>query len=124
MRYDALHERKRQLKALIHSNGWLLYCDHIERHGEPLFEFACENDLEGIVAKPRNSPYQFTEKHTYWMKLKNPNYSQAMGRDDLFAHRGRKAQDPTGLAARSLALKWNSNSDRRIDPAYSAQWRS
>src|SRR3954466_14099958 len=65
LRYDALHERKRQLKASIgRERGHLLYCDHIEKHGEKLFEFACENDLEGMVAKPKNSPYQFTETQT------------------------------------------------------------
>jgi bifunctional non-homologous end joining protein LigD len=85
LRFDGLHERKRQLKALIRSKHNLLYCDHVEEHGERLFEFACENDLEGIVAKPKNSPYQFTETQTYWRKVKNRDYSQQFGRDDLFA---------------------------------------
>ena len=94
LRFDGLHERKSRLKALIRSQGWLLYCDHIEQHGERLFEIACKNDLEGIVAKPKNSPYQFTERHTYWLKLKNPYYTQAMGRDDLFAPLGKKRPKP------------------------------
>lgn len=46
LRFDGLHERKRQLKALIQSGNRLLYCDHIEQHGERLFEFACKRDLE------------------------------------------------------------------------------
>jgi hypothetical protein len=41
--------------------------------------------LEGIVAKPKNSPYQFTETQRYWRKVKNRDYSQQLGRDDLFA---------------------------------------
>jgi ATP-dependent DNA ligase len=85
LRFDRLHERKRQLKALIRGTERLLYCDHIEQHGEKLFKFACENDLEGMVAKPRNSPYQFTQTQTYWLKVKNREYSQQFGRDDLFA---------------------------------------
>lgn len=89
VRYDGLHERKRQLKALIPSKRWLLYCDHVEEHGERLFEIVCNKDLEGIVCKPKKSPYQFTETKTYWLKLKNPYYTQAMGRDDLL-HRERK----------------------------------
>lgn len=84
LRFDGWHERKRQLKSLIHSKAWLLYCDHIEEHGERLFEIACQMDLEGIVAKPKNSPYQFSEAERCWLKLKNPNYTQALGRDDLF----------------------------------------
>lgn len=90
LRFDGLHERKRKLKTLIQSKGSLLYCDHIEEQGERLFEIVCQTDLEGIVCKPRNSPYQFTETHTYWLKLKNPYYTQAMGRDDLFAAPGKK----------------------------------
>jgi bifunctional non-homologous end joining protein LigD len=85
LRFDGLHERKRQLKAIIRRTERLLYCDHIEQHGEKLFEFACKNDLEGMVAKPRNSPYQFTQTQTYWLKVKNREYSQQFGRDDLFA---------------------------------------
>ena len=94
MRHDGLYERKWKLKALIQSQGSLLYCDHIAEHGERLYEMVCRKDLEGIVAKPKNSPYQFTETHTYWLKLKNPNYTQAMGRDDLFAPPGKKGPTP------------------------------
>src|SRR3954471_16507721 len=61
LRFDGLHERKRQLRALVRSKGWLLYTDHIEQHGEGLYEITCKKDLEGIVAKPKNSPYQFTD---------------------------------------------------------------
>src|SRR5436190_2974097 len=32
LRFDGLHERKRQLRALITNREWLLYCDHIEEH--------------------------------------------------------------------------------------------
>ena len=32
----------------------LLYCDHIDGHGEGLFRLACEHDLEGIVAKRKS----------------------------------------------------------------------
>jgi ATP-dependent DNA ligase len=71
-----------------------IYCDHIEERGEDLFRLACDVDLEGIVAKPKNSPYRFTENQTCWLKLKNPNYSQSLGRDDLFAPAGKKPPQP------------------------------
>src|SRR4051794_30199011 len=32
LRFDGLHERKRQLKALIRGTEPLLFCDHIEQH--------------------------------------------------------------------------------------------
>lgn len=94
LRFDGLQERKRQLKALIQNGSYLLYCDHIEQHGERLFELACQKDLEGIVAKPKNSPYQFSDTETYWLKLKNPNYSQALGRDDIFTPGKKKEPQP------------------------------
>ena len=94
LRYDALHERKRQLKAITTNRIHLLYCDHIEEHGERLFEIACQNDLEGIVAKPKNSPYIFSEKETCWLKLKNPDYTQALGRDELFTPAEKKTPKP------------------------------
>jgi ATP-dependent DNA ligase len=41
----------------------------------------CEQDLEGIICKPKTSPYPFT-----WIKVKIPNYSQAFGRKEWFEH--------------------------------------
>ncbi len=59
--------------------------DHIAKRGRQFFERVCELDLEGIVAKRKNSPYQGTEKPSAcWIKVKNPNYSQAEGREKLF----------------------------------------
>jgi ATP-dependent DNA ligase len=59
--------------------------DHIESQGRALFEKACELDLEGIVAKGKDSLYRATEKPSRdWIKIKNPNYSQADGRQELF----------------------------------------
>jgi bifunctional non-homologous end joining protein LigD len=44
--------RKRHLRKLIPKNASpLLYVDHIEKRGEDLFQLACREDLEGIVAK-------------------------------------------------------------------------
>jgi ATP-dependent DNA ligase len=39
----------------------------------------CEQDLEGIICKSKTSRYPFT-----WIKVKNPNYSQAIGRKEWF----------------------------------------
>jgi ATP-dependent DNA ligase len=42
-------------------------------------------DLEGIVCKRKDSPYKVTEKRSqYWIKVKNPKYSQLEGREELF----------------------------------------
>ena len=71
-------DRKRRLHRLIPPNDshWL-YAERLEGDGARFFELVCEQDLEGIVCKPKTSPYPFT-----WIKVKNPNYSQAVGRTE------------------------------------------
>ena len=41
----------------------------------------CLNDLEGIVAKRLDNPY---DPRVRWLKIKNTDYSQKEGRGDLF----------------------------------------
>ena len=85
-------DRKRRLRSVIPSScDRLFYCDHIEQLGELLFQIACERDLEGIVAKKKDDPYV---ERTRWLKIRNPNYSQWIGRHELF-ERERKT-DPDG----------------------------
>jgi ATP-dependent DNA ligase len=55
-----------------------------EEHGRDLFEAACRLDLEGIVAKRKVDPYGLK---TSWYKVKNPMYTQAEGRGELFERR-------------------------------------
>ena len=49
--------------------------------GCELFELMVANDLEGIVAKRLDDPY---EPRVRWLKIKNPDYTQKEGRSDLF----------------------------------------
>jgi len=50
-------------------------------HGVDLFQLACERDLEGIVAKHKDSKYGDGAR---WVKIKNPSYMQAVGRPERF----------------------------------------
>src|SRR5207237_793873 len=81
-----LIERKSLLRSLIpRRRSRLLYVDHIDKRGCDLFEQACELDLEGVVAKRRTSTYIADERPSpHWIKIKNPTYSQAEGRDEMF----------------------------------------
>jgi bifunctional non-homologous end joining protein LigD len=81
-----LVERKARLKRLLRrKRSPVLYVDHIEAHGCQFFEKVCELDLEGIVAKRKSAAYRATEKPSpYWIKVKNPRYWQAEGREELF----------------------------------------
>jgi len=53
-------------------------------YGERLFELVCDRDLEGVVAKPRYSRYSSENVNPAWVKIKNKNYSQVIGRHELF----------------------------------------
>jgi bifunctional non-homologous end joining protein LigD len=81
-----LIERKRELRKLLRrKRSRVLYLDHVEKDGRLLFEQIVIMDLEGMVCKRKSSPYHVTEKPSpYWIKVKNPRYSQAEGRAELF----------------------------------------
>ena len=79
-------ERKELLRSIVPAQpSRLLYLDHIEECGCAFFDEICRRDLEGIVAKPAQSPYR-TER-PLWIKIKNAGYTQAEGRRELFDSR-------------------------------------
>lgn len=83
LRYSPLTERKQKLRTILPTGGErILYCDHVEGNGESLFRVACDNDLEGIVAKRKFEPYM--EKQASWLKIRNTSYSQWEARQELF----------------------------------------
>lgn len=72
----ALEARKRALAALLehskaakHPAHPLRYVDHIEGDGAAFFARACQADLEGIVSKRRDRPYQ-AGRNFDWVKTK------------------------------------------------------
>jgi bifunctional non-homologous end joining protein LigD len=81
-----LLERKPMLKKLLRrKRSRILYLDHVEADGCLLFNEVVKMDLEGIVCKRKNSPYKVTEKPSpHWIKVKNRQYSQLEGREELF----------------------------------------
>jgi ATP-dependent DNA ligase len=84
LRALSLLERKRRLRRLVPKKpAWLRYVDHFEE-GTALYKLACRMDLEGIVAKKKSSPYTIERKARSWIKIKNPTYTQAEGRAELF----------------------------------------
>lgn len=90
-----LIERKRSLRKLIPPGcESVLYVDHIEGEGERLFEVVCERDLEGIIAKHRQSRYVAEDSNPARVKIKNRRYSQMIGRDELFERRYEAAGAP------------------------------
>ena len=83
LRYAPLTERKHKLCSILPKDSdRVFYCDHLEHDGLGLFHLACENDLEGIVAKRKYDPY--LPDQASWLKIRNTNYSQWEGREELF----------------------------------------
>jgi bifunctional non-homologous end joining protein LigD len=81
-----LIERKARLRSIVpRESSHMLYLDHIETEGVALFEHACALDLEGMVAKRKDSKYRASEKPSpNWVKIKNAKYTQAEGRAEVF----------------------------------------
>jgi bifunctional non-homologous end joining protein LigD len=79
LRDQPMIERKRQLRDALPQCPQLLFVDHVEERGQELFELVCARDLEGIVAKHRQSRYSVAERNPPWIKIRNRNYSQMIG---------------------------------------------
>src|SRR5688572_23544060 len=69
-----LTERKRRLARLIHANKCerVICGQHLDGEGVSLFRVVCEANLEGIVAKHKQSVYSSVPSRT-WLKIKNPS---------------------------------------------------
>ena len=44
---------------------------YIDNNGIKLFDFVKKENLEGIIAKLKNSPYLYNKRTNYWLKVKN-----------------------------------------------------
>jgi bifunctional non-homologous end joining protein LigD len=88
LRQRPLLERKRRLRALVpRQNSRLVYVDHVRRRGVDLFREVCARDGEGVVAKWARGCYETDGRSTSWLKVKNPDYSQMIGRREVFEAR-------------------------------------
>jgi bifunctional non-homologous end joining protein LigD len=82
----SLVERKRLLKRVLAVAPSLLrYHGHYKDDAyTALAERVKNQDLEGVIAKLAKAPYD-PELNGNWVKLLNPNYSQAPGRRKWFS---------------------------------------
>lgn len=92
LRKEPLIERKRRLRRVVPAkHPAIMFADSFPTQGTDLFRLACDLDLEGIVAKLKYAPYGEVNGRTSWLKIKNPNYSQAEGRHELFERSAERA---------------------------------
>ena len=87
LRDQPLWGRKELLRLHLEPSYRVLFVDHVEGRGKRLYAQICMRDMEGIVCKPMISPYRTIHGTTTWIKVKNPNYSQAECRGELFNKR-------------------------------------
>jgi bifunctional non-homologous end joining protein LigD len=85
LRSLALSGRKALLRKLLPRKAHAVrYVEHVASSTD-LFRVICDRDMEGIVAKQASAHY--TPEAPIWVKIKNRQYSQAVGREDFFDRR-------------------------------------
>jgi bifunctional non-homologous end joining protein LigD len=85
LRERPLVERKKILRRLVpRRSSFVLFAGHIEARGCDFYRLVCARDLEGIVAKWKSAPYRPDVAPSSWIKVKNPEYSRARDRAELF----------------------------------------
>lgn len=65
-----LLERKQLLRDVIPKNSPVVYSDHITNKGKKFFAAIQKQQLEGMVAKRADSPYQQGKRGENWLKIK------------------------------------------------------
>ena len=66
-----LAERKELLRGAMKWGGPVALSEFVEGQGKAMFEWAREQDLEGIMAKRKDSPYIPGMRTDNWLKVKN-----------------------------------------------------
>ena len=73
-----LIERKEILRKFLGDSKVIKYCDHVEDEGKMLFREMQKMNLEGMIAKRKNSKYQIGKRSPDWLKLKNVQSQEAI----------------------------------------------
>jgi bifunctional non-homologous end joining protein LigD len=73
-----LIERKEILRKFLPAPGVIKYCDHVENEGKMLFKEMQKMNLEGMIAKKKNSKYYVGKRTLDWLKIKNVQSQEAI----------------------------------------------
>ena len=65
-----LEDRKRLLRSVLREHPMVRYGSHVVADGETFVEAARQQELEGVVAKLRRSPYEPGRRSKSWLKIK------------------------------------------------------
>jgi bifunctional non-homologous end joining protein LigD len=67
---EPLHLRRELLQEVMPDTGVIRFSDHIDEIGVEFFEIAKKNNLEGIIAKKKDSKYTPDFRSKTWLKIK------------------------------------------------------
>lgn len=73
-----LIERKETLRKILPASNVIRYCDHVEDDGKMLFREMQRMNLEGMIAKKKNSKYYIGKRTSDWLKIKNVQTQEAI----------------------------------------------
>jgi bifunctional non-homologous end joining protein LigD len=73
-----LIKRKELLQKLIEGNEIIRYSDHVEKDGQRFFDLIVKKNLEGMMAKKRNSIYLDGKRSGDWLKIKYQHEQEAI----------------------------------------------
>ncbi len=78
VKHKPLVERKNLLKEVLPANDVIRYCDHVEKDGEAFFNEISEADMEGIIAKKKDSQYFVGKRTSNWLKIKHQHIEEVV----------------------------------------------
>lgn len=73
-----LIERKKLLKKVLKKSGPVRFCSHVEEHGDDFFKAVKGEDMEGIIAKKKDSKYVPGMRTREWLKIKYHKSQEAI----------------------------------------------
>ena len=73
-----LVQRKELLKKLVGKHATIRYCDHIENEGTAFYHQVVAQQLEGIMAKKKDSGYHPGLRSKNWLKIKHVQTQEAI----------------------------------------------
>ncbi len=73
-----LVERKELLKKILPESEIIRYCEHVEEEGELFFQKMQELNVEGMIAKRKDSTYVIGKRTGDWLKIKHHNIEEVV----------------------------------------------
>jgi DNA ligase D-like protein (predicted ligase)/DNA ligase D-like protein (predicted 3'-phosphoesterase) len=65
-----LDERKKLLRDSVREGNHVVLSEYVETQGEAYYEAALARDMEGVLAKKKDSQYEPGVRSSYWLKIK------------------------------------------------------